>query len=624
MVSLVIRGPETMETKTRAQFKAYAVFSDNTSREVDVKWGSSDASKIIGVDAGTCDVEAGDESCIFHLWAWFSQDGVYEAAVLTVKVPAPTLIDCVIVGPSEIEKNSAIKYSLLVAYSNGSTNFEEAAWSIVKGKDVASIDPVTGTLTTGGREGYIVIRAEFSGRVVLKPLGKPDEEGCEAQISLGDNEWVKCATLCEAISLIDNGAKIELLRDVNIDYVLAITNKSFCFDGRGHALVSMTNLVFDCVENVDRDGNKLSCAFQNLQITNLSSSLRSQIRCQGGYDLIISNCTLTSEAPGGCNVDVGTYSKNLKGVRIFISESYLSNSNKCLNTTEARSIECLVEDSELTSCQTIFSSVGMNELTNLFFHAKKAYFKVSGANKAGPMFYNWNKGAFIFDDCEIISFANQLGIVRRLFWTHAIDHQVKICGRETRIAMSDGESYFYLKNNETSGVEITGGKYTVDPSVFVPQDCWVKSVESRIGEFCYRYAVYSNDAPMETYSSPTPVAYSWLENYPTLMTEVGGDYEAAANAKTGKIGANNEPMYVWQDYVAGTDPTNLNSVFKALIEIKDGKPTISWEPKLTAEEAAKRIYTTFGKETLFDSHWKPVDTQPSSDYHFFKVDVKMK
>ena len=83
-------------------------------------------------------------------------------------------------------------------------------------------------------------------------------------------------------------------------------------------------------------------------------------------------------------------------------------------------------------------------------------------------------------------------------------------------------------------------------------------------------------------------------------------------------------IHIWQHFIAGTDPANYNSVFKALIEFKEGRPMISWEPKLPEREAAKRIYTTFGKESLLDSQWKPIDTQPSDSYRFFKVDVKLK
>ena len=49
---------------------------------------------------------------------------------------------------------------------------------------------------------------------------------------------------------------------------------------------------------------------------------------------------------------------------------------------------------------------------------------------------------------------------------------------------------------------------------------------------------------------------------------------------TDKKDAKGNDMYVWQDYVAGTDPTDTNSVFKASIEFVDGAPVVIWSPEL--------------------------------------------
>ena len=92
-------------------------------------------------------------------------------------------------------------------------------------------------------------------------------------------------------------------------------------------------------------------------------------------------------------------------------------------------------------------------------------------------------------------------------------------------------------------------------------------------------------------------------------------------------------MYVWQDYVAGTDPTDPKSQFTAKIEMVDGEPVVIWSPKLSEAEAAKRIYTTYGKKTLEGSHggeprtiepWTPVETPTQGGWRFFKVGVEMR
>ena len=78
-------------------------------------------------------------------------------------------------------------------------------------------------------------------------------------------------------------------------------------------------------------------------------------------------------------------------------------------------------------------------------------------------------------------------------------------------------------------------------------------------------------------------------------------------------------LTVWQDYVAGTDPTNTASVFSAAIEMVDGIPQITWSPDLNSN-GVERIYTIWGKESLTDAEW----VAPTNAAHrFFKVTVEL-
>ena len=123
-----------------------------------------------------------------------------------------------------------------------------------------------------------------------------------------------------------------------------------------------------------------------------------------------------------------------------------------------------------------------------------------------------------------------------------------------------------------------------------------------------------------TQSTPIPVPYVWLEKYGLVFDS---DYESAAMQLTGKTDVSGKPIYVWQDYIAGTDPGDTNSVFRANIVIIDGEPNITWEPD-TPELRATRTYTTYGKKTLLDSDWTPVTDSSKKEYHFFKVEVNIK
>jgi len=117
---------------------------------------------------------------------------------------------------------------------------------------------------------------------------------------------------------------------------------------------------------------------------------------------------------------------------------------------------------------------------------------------------------------------------------------------------------------------------------------------------------------------------SWATNYPTFVTSFGSDFSQALTKPTGKFDGAGNAMLVWQDYVAGTDPTDPNSKFTASVTIVDGKPVISWSPELSTEEAAKRTYTTWGKAKLTDAKWVEVQTGQEGDYNFFKVTVEMR
>ena len=90
---------------------------------------------------------------------------------------------------------------------------------------------------------------------------------------------------------------------------------------------------------------------------------------------------------------------------------------------------------------------------------------------------------------------------------------------------------------------------------------------------------------------------------------------------TDKKDAQGNDMYVWQDYVAGTDPTDTNSVFTSNIDVVDGVPVVTWSPELPPEKAALRAYTIYGKTNLIDKAWHSPTNEAS---RFFKVEVEMR
>ena len=130
-----------------------------------------------------------------------------------------------------------------------------------------------------------------------------------------------------------------------------------------------------------------------------------------------------------------------------------------------------------------------------------------------------------------------------------------------------------------------------------------------------------------TETTPAPVEHVWLDSYPEVLATFGGDYEAMASAPSpgasggGKTWPDGSPYYVWQDFVAGTSPTN-DTVFTAIIRMEGNTPVVTWEPD-TPKLRATRVYRTLGKKTLLDANWTDITDKDQSEYHFFRVTVDM-
>ena len=159
---------------------------------------------------------------------------------------------------------------------------------------------------------------------------------------------------------------------------------------------------------------------------------------------------------------------------------------------------------------------------------------------------------------------------------------------------------------------VSGGKHTLrweyakDGATSYAPDClWLDQVQW-----------IPADGSGHTLTTPDPVPYSWLSSYGLGLDS---DFESAAKQSIGKQSGNGRAWQVWQDYVAGTDPTNVTSAFTASIEMKDGMPLVTWSPNLNSNGEV-RVYTVFGKTNLTDAAW----VCPTNAAHrFFKVKVEM-
>ena len=122
------------------------------------------------------------------------------------------------------------------------------------------------------------------------------------------------------------------------------------------------------------------------------------------------------------------------------------------------------------------------------------------------------------------------------------------------------------------------------------------------------YLVYWTQTATQT--TPVPVPYAWLNLYPSLVDKRAGDYEAAA-----WLDLDGDGHKTWEEYVAGTVPTNCESVFKTLITVSNGVPLVTWNPDL----GAARVYTVEGISRLTDGVWGTTNASSL----FFRAKVQM-
>lgn len=123
------------------------------------------------------------------------------------------------------------------------------------------------------------------------------------------------------------------------------------------------------------------------------------------------------------------------------------------------------------------------------------------------------------------------------------------------------------------------------------------------------------EAAMPETSAVWTDAAEWLEQSGLIGAGASGEVlRGVMSRPSGKHTASGQFAPIWHDYVAGTNPTNANDVFKAVIRIgANGIPDVQPSPKCEG-----RTYTIEGKVDLGDE-WHP---RRDGD-QFFRIKVKL-
>jgi len=207
---------------------------------------------------------------------------------------------------------------------------------------------------------------------------------------------------------------------------------------------------------------------------------------------------------------------------------------------------------------------------------------------------------------------------------------VKGSGTLSFKARGSSDGFFYGFNNDNSG---QGGYVRNNTdyksySMTITADAnelhtvmWVTYAGSHLGGgWGDIKEITWNDEPI-TYVAANgcgTIPETWSQNFPTFEDKFGNVFLGALMQKTGKKDASGNPMRVWQDYLAGTDPTDESSRFTAHIAVSNGTPVVSWNPNLNTNGDV-RTYKVWGAESLEDLNWE----FPTNSLHrFFKVSVE--
>ncbi len=112
-------------------------------------------------------------------------------------------------------------------------------------------------------------------------------------------------------------------------------------------------------------------------------------------------------------------------------------------------------------------------------------------------------------------------------------------------------------------------------------------------------------APWATSNTSQGTPCLWLDQY---WLVAGSNYEGAALADVDGDG-----HAAWQEYVAGTVPTNRKSAFRSVIVMSNGSPWVTWTPDL----GTARVYTVEGRSNLVGGIWGTTN----AGSRFFRVKV---
>ena len=115
---------------------------------------------------------------------------------------------------------------------------------------------------------------------------------------------------------------------------------------------------------------------------------------------------------------------------------------------------------------------------------------------------------------------------------------------------------------------------------------------------------WTPDGATTDFTDTHKVPFSWLQvNFSNEYVLAEGNREllddlAETNSPNNKVWPNGEPVKVWQDYWAGTEPSDVNDLFRANIVVSNDMAHVTWQPDLSVTGDPVRVYHVLCAPTL--------------------------
>ena len=171
---------------------------------------------------------------------------------------------------------------------------------------------------------------------------------------------------------------------------------------------------------------------------------------------------------------------------------------------------------------------------------------------------------------------------------------------------------FYFVHPNATNTPLAQGVAMVDPNTpytigSVPYD---GTMEALIAGF--ESVIASNCTPAAVEAGGATIPISWLERRYSGEAATSNEWVALALRDTDGDG-----FATWQEFLAGSDPTNAESRLFSTVKLEDGNPVFGFSPTNATLDLRGYRYAPTGKTNLEDSVWSPF----GQGHRFYRITI---